>query len=57
MNTQNARLVWETPDGGATYQPDLRAKTFTGWIEVEAVWPDGRRAVAVTNLTSLISAK
>jgi hypothetical protein len=53
MNLDGARIIWEakgtTPAFGETY-------TFTPggygaqWVEVEAQWPDGRRAVGRVNL-------
>jgi hypothetical protein len=55
MDLTQARVVWE-----ARYQEPFLGANFTFapnevgdiWVEAEAQWPDGRRVVAVTNLTA-----
>jgi len=54
--TRNARIVWEARDQEPAFGNQF---TFTPrnegnqWIEVEVQWPDGRRAFAVTNCTTV----
>jgi hypothetical protein len=57
LDLRHARIVWEARDQEPAYGP-----TFTfmpvhagqQWVEVEAQWPDGRRAFAATNFTASI---
>jgi hypothetical protein len=53
MNLSGARIVWEAKDNepafGSSYT--FTPKGFGGqWVEVEAQWPDGRRAFAAVDL-------
>ena len=52
LDPQDAQIVWEV---GGTDPHFGRQFTFTpaksGWLEAEALWPDGRRAFARTDFT------
>jgi hypothetical protein len=54
LDLSRARVVWESRAGepafGRTYTLSARASGPT-WVEVEAEWPDGRRAIGSTTLT------
>ncbi|MDB6122113.1 MAG: cellodextrinase [Pedosphaera sp.] len=60
LDLTKARIVWEAngqePAYGQTF--DFVPKSSgEPWLEVEAQWPDGRRAFAITNYSSAIPAK
>jgi hypothetical protein len=54
LDLRQTRIVWEAQDHEPTFGPTF---SFTPpaqgamWLEAEAQWPDGRRVVAVTNIT------
>lgn len=53
MNPKQARVVWEAEEMDPAFGLDravARGRSGPRWIEVEAVWPDGRRVFATTNL-------
>lgn len=48
---RNAQIVWEAPGHEPTFGPRFRVspvKTEQFWVEAEVLWPDGRRAFAIT---------
>jgi hypothetical protein len=55
MDLSGARVVWEAndqePSDGATFTFSPK-KSGTQWVEVEAQWPDGRRAFASAKFTA-----
>jgi hypothetical protein len=49
--------VWEARDQEPAFGPTFTfAPVHAGsqWVEVEAQWPDGRRAFAATNFTASV---
>lgn len=55
LDVSQAQITWEA----AAHEPQIgREFTFrpesvgNGWVEAEAVWPDGRRVFAVTNFSA-----
>jgi hypothetical protein len=54
LDLRQAQIVWEARDQepafGSTF-PLQPQRAGEAWVEVEAQWPDGRRAFAVTNFT------
>jgi hypothetical protein len=54
LDLREARVVWEAPEREPTFGPVFSftpAPQGTVWLEAEAQWPDGRRVVAVTNVS------
>ena len=52
LELDKATLVWETDEEQPVLGGDCRVRPRTAgthWMELEAQWPDGRRAFAVTN--------
>lgn len=46
---EDAQIIWESSGSEPSYGKEFQGKTvgvFPGFVEVEAVWPDGRRLMA-----------
>lgn len=49
-NLEQAQVVWESADSGPAISPAFSTGlSAPGWLEAEALLPDGRRVYAVTN--------
>lgn len=56
LNLGDAQVVWEAPQHGCIFSPELSALSPPpAWVEAEALLPDGRRVFAVTNLSNRIA--
>jgi hypothetical protein len=50
---EEAQIIWESSGSEPTFGKEFQGKAvgiFPGFVEVEAVWPDGRRVMARHNL-------
>ncbi|HZQ47139.1 MAG TPA: glycoside hydrolase family 9, partial [Verrucomicrobiae bacterium] len=56
LDLRQARIIWEARDQEPAFGEKFRFHPLNSgsqWVEVEAQLPDGRRAFAATNFTSL----